>query len=399
MPLPPQLPLPGGVVLPDYGGGSIVNLMTSIAAGLGVSDPAGVPLTTAAWSALLCERARIILLVVDGLGYRRLTTTPGCNALRAHLRGSLTSVFPSTTASAITTFLTGLAPSQHALTGWHIWFPEQATVGAILPYRSRVGDRPLTALGIEPEQLFTHRSFFQRLPVRSYAIAPERILGSVYNRAHCRGAELRGYASLEQLFEASLNCLRFSHERCYVYAYYADYDSTAHEHGVDSRPALRLLQRVDEAFGAFLHAAAGLDATVIVTADHGFIDSPPPSIVELDRHPRLQILLRAPLCGERRAAYCYVQPDATEQFEQYIASELSQQAWACSSKTLIDAGWFGPAPPHAALAQRTGDYTLVMKDNWTIKQWLPGEQRHRQIGVHGGVSEDEMLVPLVIASP
>jgi hypothetical protein len=26
-----------------------------------------------------------------------------------------------------------------------------------------------------------------------------------------------------------------------------------------------------------------------------------------------------------------------------------------------------------------------------------GEQRHRQIGVHGGVSEDEMTVPLVVA--
>jgi len=399
MPLPMQMALPGDVFMPDYGGGSIVNLMASIATALGVADPDSVPLRSRELSALLFQRARVILLVVDGLGYHRLTTTPACSALRAHLRGSLTSVFPSTTATAITTFLTGLPPSQHALTGWHMWFAEQAMVGAILPYRTRVGDRPLTALGIEPEHLFDHRSFFERLPVRSYAVAPERILASVYNRAHCKGAQLHGYATLEQLFECTLNCLRCTDDRCYIYAYYADYDSIAHEHGVDSRHALRLLQRLDEAFGAFLTSAAGLDATVIVTADHGFIDSPQARIVELDAHPGLQRLLRAPLCGERRAAYCYLHPGAADAFEQYISSTLSKQTRAYPSKTLIEAGWFGPAPRHAALAARVGDYTLVMKDNWTIKEWLPGEQRHRQIGVHGGVSEDEMMVPLVVALP
>jgi len=393
------MPLPRDVFVPDYSGGSIVNLMASIAAALGPADADSVPLHSRELSALLAQRGRVILLVVDGLGYRRLATTAACSALRAHLRGSLTSVFPSTTATAITTFLTGLAPSQHAITGWHMWFAEQATVGAILPYRTRVSDRPLTALGIEPEKLFDHRSFFQRLPVRSYAIAPERILASVYNRAHCNGAQLCGYASLEELFESTLNCLRFTDERCYIYAYYADYVSIAHEHGVDSRHALRLLQCLDAAFDAFLTKAAGLDATVIVTADHGFIDSPPARIVELDAHPGLQRLLRVPLCGERRAAYCYLHPGAADAFEQYITGTLSEQARAYPSKTLIEAGWFGPGPAHADLAQRVGDYTLVMKDNWTIKEWLPGEQRHRQIGVHGGVSEDEMTVPLVVALP
>ena len=36
-----------------------------------------------------------------------------------------------------------------------------------------------------------------------------------------------------------------------------------------------------------------------------------------------------------------------------------------------------------------------MKENWTIKDWLPGEKRYRMLGVHGGTSADEMRVPLV----
>ncbi len=387
------------ICLPDYGGGSIVNLMATIAGALGADHANSLPLRDAGLTALLRQRGRIVLFVLDGLGYHRLTATLPRGAMRAHLRGSMSSVFPSTTATAITTFLTGLAPAQHALTGWHMWFEEQATVGAILPYRTRVGDRPLSALGIEHHTLFDHRTFFERLPVRSYSVAPERIVASVFNRAHSVGAQSRAHSSLEQLFDVTLNCLHASSEPCYVYSYFADYDSIAHEYGVESRHAARVLQRWDDAFEAFLDAAAGLDVTVIVTADHGFIDSPRERVIDLEQHPALRSFLRAPMCGERRAAYCYVRPGCEDAFERYVAQELVQYAWMYRSQTLIDHEWFGPGAPHARLAQRVGDYTLVMKDEWTIKQWLPGEQRHRQIGVHGGVSEAEMTVPLVVAQP
>ena len=47
------------------------------------------------------------------------------------------------------------------------------------------------------------------------------------------------------------------------------------------------------------------------------------------------------------------------------------------------------------MSERTGDYTLVMRDGYAIRDWVPGEKRLRQVGVHGGVSREEMHVPLV----
>ena len=78
---------------------------------------------------------------------------------------------------------------------------------------------------------------------------------------------------------------------------------------------------------------------------------------------------------------------------------LSEQIWLYRSETLIEQGWFGPGEPHPKLKERVGDFTLVMKDNWTVKDWLPGEQRYKQVGVHGGVTEAEMIVPLMVALP
>ena len=59
---------------------------------------------------------------------------------------------------------------------------------------------------------------------------------------------------------------------------------------------------------------------------------------------------------------------------------------------------FGLGPANPRLLERIGHYTLVMKDNYTIKDWIPGEQRHLTLGVHGGVSAAEMYVPPILAT-
>jgi hypothetical protein len=40
---------------------------------------------------------------------------------------------------------------------------------------------------------------------------------------------------------------------------------------------------------------------------------------------------------------------------------------------------------------------IVMNGRGTVKDWVPGESRHLHIGNHGGLSEDEMNIPLVVA--
>ena len=136
---------------------------------------------------------------------------------------------------------------------------------------------------------------------------------------------------------------------------------------------------------------------MIVTADHGLIDTDPGQLIELARHPQLAEALLLPLCGEQRAAYCYIHPDKREQFEHYVQSVLGDFATLWDSPELIDQGWFGLGEPHPRLKERVGHYALLMKGNYAIKDWILGERRHVQIGVHGGTSEQEMTVPLIVA--
>ncbi len=150
---------------------------------------------------------------------------------------------------------------------------------------------------------------------------------------------------------------------------------------------------LDAAFGELLARLAGSDTLIVLTADHGFIDCPPEESVELP--PALAALLRFPLCGERRVAFCHVREEKV--FLDKAREFFGQRADVRPSAELRQEGWFGPGRAHARFAERIGDVALVMKGRGTVKDWVAGEPRHLHIGNHGGMSEDEMQIPLVVA--
>ena len=379
--------------LPDYEGGSIVNLMQSIASACG-STGAHYPQLGALSALQLGATRHMVLLVIDGLGQRSLASHPASPNLQRHIIGTMTSVFPSTTASAITTFMTGFAPAQHGLTGWHMYLEEIDQTLAILPLTPRCEQVKMLPQAL-PRHLFDHHALYQKLDRECCVLAPQSIASSPFNAWHSRGAQSVAYNSLPEMFSRVASLLHEAQKPRFIYAYYPDLDTNSHRYGTDSEQAHQVLASLDAAFGEFVHDVRGTDSWLIATADHGFIDSPPARVVSLADHPHLAALLARPLCGERRAAYCYVSQGRRRAFETYVLQNLGDCVDLRRSSALIEAGWFGPPPFHPHLASRVGDYTLVMKDNWTIKDWLPGERHYPMLGVHGGISSAEMIVPLI----
>ncbi len=380
---------------PDYRRAGIVNLMSSVQRGMG-GAATSYPELNELPAATFAAARNVVLFIVDGLGYHYLRERPGEGTLRRHLRGRLSSVFPSTTASAITTFLTGTAPQQHGLTGWFTYFRELGGVVAPLPFKPRFGGDSLRLAGVEARRLFDRASLFEQIEARAHIVLPERIAHSDYTCAHAGPAERHAYASLEECFRCVRDILRSGRERSYIYAYWPDLDSTAHDHGIGSTAVADLFAMLEAAFARFFGGIAGSDTLVIVTADHGFIDSTPEQLVSLEDHPELADTLALPLCGEPRAAFCYVRPDRCQEFESYVRTQLADRVVLMRSAKLIEQGLFGVGTPHPRLAERIGDYALLMRENYAIKDWLLGERRFVHIGVHGGLSEQELYVPLVV---
>lgn len=402
-PTPARAPAGPHRVKPDYAGGSLVNLMASIGEAIGYRAPEaqGHPPLEQLPAERLREARNIVLLVLDGLGDLHLSRRGAQTRLCSHRIGSMTSVFPSTTATAITTFLTGASPREHGLTGWHLWLDEVGAVVSILPCRTRGEGRSLREVGVNPLRLFREPTpLASRLDARCACVSPRWIIDSDYNLAHSGTALRFPWQTREQFFDRIVEAVQApSTERRFIYAYYPEIDAASHDYGPDSLEVAAELWRIDEGFGRMLERLRGTGTAVVVTADHGFIEAPAERNLELDRHPGLEAMLARPLCGERRLAYAYVRPERSAEFPAALRAEFGDVLEAVPSAQLVADGWFGPdrGRDHPAFAGRIGDWTLMMAPGWTIKDWLPGERRHRLIGVHGGTTPEEMQVPLLLA--
>jgi hypothetical protein len=376
---------------PDYQGHSLVNLMASLHTRFADQEGRYKPLICPDLE--LAAFDQIVLLVLDGFGYHYLREHAGW--MQPHCLRAIDAVFPSTTAASITTFLTGQAPQQHGLTGWFTYLSELKQVTTVLPCMPRGSRTLLSADGVDIAKLYGHPIFFDQFRTESHVVSPSWILQTDFNRAHTGRAHTVGYESLSEMCDAIVNLLTSGSRQKYIYAYWPEFDHLSHVHGNQSPEVAAhyevLLQQIDR----LLKQAKGRRSLVLITADHGFIDTTPDKRICVNDHPQLHSCLRLPLCGEPRAAYCYVQPGKEEEFIDIINNQFSHAMELVNSTDLIDKGVFGPGEPHHDLHHRVGDYTLIMKENYTIKDWLPSEQPFFHYGVHGGTSDQEIKVPLI----
>jgi hypothetical protein len=377
-------------VLPNYNGGGLVNLMASIAQACGARAPH--PPLAALSSAELSGARNIVLLIMDGLGDNYLQRRGAGGELARRRRGAMTSVFPSTTASAITTTYTARTPLEHGLTGWFSLFGEAGCVGSPLAFTSRGDQLPLTRRGVTADGIFFSQPLFAGLTVRSFVITYHDIVDSVYNVWHCAHAERRAYETLDEFVAQVENAVKSGAGRKFVYAYWPDFDRTSHRYGSQSDEAFLQLSRIDEAYGKLITRLSGTESVLIATADHGFVDSAAHESLEMPSFLTSQ--LKFPLCGERRAAYCHVHDPAS--FMNDAKAWLEDRADIRLSRDLAQEGWFGSGEAHPRIAERIGDVTLLMRGHYTVKDWVAGEARHLHIGNHGGTSDDEMLIPLIL---
>ncbi len=382
-------PLPAETVLPDYGAGGIFGFARGLRNWLHDRDAAwpagGVPSSGG---------TLVVVLVIDGLGDRFLCSEGVGSALHSARQGALTSVCPSTTASAVTTLLTGVAPAEHGLNGWFIHDRRFGGVIAPLPLVRRDGEA-VEAFRLLPRLCPVPPMFFHACrPVN--LISPVEIAGSRFTRHHARGAHVEPYDGLADLGAAIVDMAdALAGSGGLIHAYYPGFDAVSHVHGCRSPEALAEFWRVDAMYSALVRSLAGRGVHLVATADHGFIDAPPERCIDIAPEGSLAQMLAAPLFGERRLAFCCVREGAWGEFEAWAAEALAGRAMAVRAAEFLAAGLLGPGRAHPRLAERAGSHVLLMEPGWTIVDHVSGERVHDMVGVHGGLSADEMLVPLI----
>jgi predicted AlkP superfamily pyrophosphatase or phosphodiesterase len=360
------------LVLPDYGGACITNIIPALL---------GPPDTPPPWMPdVVADANQVVLFVVDGLGWEqlqdRLALVP---TLAAMVGRSITTVAPSTTATALTSLTTGLPPGEHGVVGYRI--AVHGEVLNVLRWSTAAGEAHQT---IPPSKLQPTPPFLgERPPVVTRA----EYRRSGFTGAHLDPARFWGYRTLSTMVTEVGRLVRSSEP--FVYAYYDGLDKVAHEYGLGEYYDAEL-QWIDHTVERLVTALRP-GGVLVLTADHGQVEVGD-NVVALDPSVLSQCSMQS---GEGRFRWLHARAGRARALVEACRERHGADAWVATRDEVIADQWLGPVVTEAARS-RLGDVALLARTDIAFHDPLDTGP-YELVGRHGSMTRAEMLVPLLVA--
>lgn len=409
------LPLGNDFIYPNYGGKSILNIPSTICRAFGVPGIGAPPLAEELLSQIyqVVDREnirRVIVILMDGLSLHRLRRwiNKGQLPVLSELVQDgvllpLTSIVPSTTSAALTSLWTGRSPAEHGIVGYEMWMKEygmvvNTVIHSPMSYKNDMGS--LVKAGFKPEEFIPFPTLGTHLAqnnIKSNALQHFSLSHSGLSKMLFKETNIQAVNTTTDLWVNLLHLIKNKPaERFFSWVYWGEIDFFSHHYDPDDE---RVLVEFTNFFHAFQHLFLTPmqrrnkgDTLLILTADHGEIDTYENANFELKNHPDLIRRLHIMPTGEHRLACLYVRPGQEEFVRSYFKRTWGDQFSVIKSSQAVKAGLFGGGEHHPNLIDRLGEFIVIAHDNAYL--WW-AENKNYMHGRHGGMSPDEMLVPFV----
>ncbi len=300
----------------------------------------------------------------------------------------------------MTTIHSGLPVAEHGLYEWHVYEPTLDRLITPLLF-SFAGDGIRgTLLGqIEPDALFPTDSIYAQLAdagVRSTVVLPTSIARSAPNVGLLRKADVVPFETAPSALAAAARALEEG--AGYAHVYLDALDSLMHAVGTDD-DAVGFVTRsvLDD-----LHRATFPAGTlVLLTADHGMSPVDPARTVYVNElWPGLGERLETgadgkPLApaGSCRDLFLHVRDRHVDDVCTELGERLDSTADVVPVAELIAVGIF--SEPSARLRSRLANVVVLPRYGEAVYWHEAGRFEQRLHGQHGGLSPQEMEIPLV----
>jgi hypothetical protein len=369
------------VQLPRYGEGAISDVLPAILAAIGVRDEPDV---------FGLPRARgYCVLLIDGLGWnllrRHTADAPFLASLLPDAR-PLSVGAPSTTATSLTSFGTGLPPGRHGVVGYTSRRP--GTTDVLL--NALTWDPQVDPIAYQPHPTVFERALAAHIAVS--VVSKRQFRDSGLTLAGLRGPRFRGADALGERVAAVAEELA-ANASGLVYVYDGDLDYTGHRQGCASAAWRHQLVQLDR-FAEQIYDELSPGTGLVVTADHGMIDVPPESRIDVDDKPELREGVEL-IGGEARFRHVYVKPGALTDVRELWEHVVGEHAIIATREEAVAGGWFGAV--ESRVLDRIGDLLVVSHDAFAVELRSVFPFEAKLVGLHGALSDDELLVPLLVA--
>jgi hypothetical protein len=392
---------------PSYNGYGVSNIPATISSLLGCRTHANPPLARKIEN---YDRSysTVVLLLIDGLGWNLLKRSVKSSDNLAELTESfppapITTVFPSTTSTVITTLSTGRTPAEHGVVGYTMYVKQLGSIINMLDFKSvnSPKDDNIFDKGFPPEDFLGVPTFYQNLSkegVQSFVLTKNYLLGSGLSRMTHIGAHQNGYVDVGDMFVLLRKLLENNLGlRKYVFVYWPSVDTASHIFGPwseESAAEIRsLFFSMKAEFASKLTQDVCKDTLLMLTADHGQSQIPDEGVYDVSVDREFMDMLVMPPTGDSRTVFLHVKEGLKEKVEGHLRKRFGEAFKCMDVESAIEGGLFGPGEKKKGLRDSLGDTIILTDAGRAIFYPFKIGSSYNQRGAHSGLTEDELLVP------
>ena len=366
------------MLIPDYSGGSLANLVAELEWRLAGSAP--FRRLHPHLADRIPEAGGYVLLLIDGLGDHQLDHRQA-RSLAEDRRGRLHAPFPTTTTVSLATVAAGLPPNRHGVIGHFMLLEDDPYPVNVLRWVDSAGRSVVP----DPRRVIPSPNLWERLAaagIEPVTVQPRGYRNSPLTRVLYRGCRFEGVDNMVDFVQAVVDLARVPDRL--VFAYFPNVDVSAHMEGFSSNSYKMALSQIADAWD---HISARLPAhsVLVGTADHGLVSIEQAAKFRIRRrhHPDLVLF------GDPRSLY--VRGPA-----QRIAALAAEVPATWYPVRHIESWWGPPDDAARAPSGRTRPDGVFLADPGRVL--LPGHMDRRMVGYHGGLDAREVSIPLLVSS-
>jgi type I phosphodiesterase/nucleotide pyrophosphatase len=362
---------------------------------------------------------KVIFFFVDAFGWRFFERyTERCSFLKMisteGMVSKLTSQFPSTTAAHVTCIHTGLNVGQSGIYEWNYYEPLVDEIISPLLF-SYAGDKlardTIKYSAIAPAQFFPSQTFYQTLQAQgviSHILQFNAYTPSTYSDIVFRGASVHPYKTfLDALNQLAELVTARTTSPTYYFLYFDRIDTACHNYGPSSRQSQEAIESfftlVEQAFYKSVRGKTA-KTLLIISADHGQIEVDPRNTYYLNKQmPKITQYLKTnkrgcPLvpAGSARDMFLHVAEEHIDMLVTQLRERLAGKAEVYQTRDLLAQNFFGQQEPSPTFLQRVGNVVILPYKYETVWWYEEGKFAMHFLGHHGGLTPEEMEIPLLL---
>lgn len=324
----------------------------------------------------------IVLLILDGMGVNVINEhLDNKSLLKSHIAHQIYSVFPPTTTAATTAIHTGLTPLESGWLAWMTYYKEyDRCIENFLNTDYYTGERLTTPFPCE--DILKCKEIYSRIVEQNPNLEFHKINPPFDSKD--------GVKSFNQMCKKIAKQVSGSNKCKFIRAYWNDPDHTIHHFGVTSKEAKNVMKDIER---NLKHLCSKLkDTLIVITADHGMVDTQ--NIILNDYPDICECFIRPPSLESRVVTFAVKDTHKVEfakLFNKYFGNDFKLY----TKQEFMASGLLGSGTPHPKVDDFIADFVAISISEKSLHYVLNQIDKTTLIGEHAGISEQEMVIPLI----